>query len=71
VAEGAGGDPAERNIPRKLGSIRVVDELGRGGMGVVFTGWDEVLHRPVAVKFLLGAIPKEVALREVRYWRSS
>lgn len=42
------------DIPRQLGPIRLVEEIGRGGMGVVFRGWDDTLHRDVAVKFLLG-----------------
>ncbi len=35
------------------GHIRLEREIGRGGMGTVFRGWDEVLARHVAVKFLL------------------
>ncbi len=42
-------------LPPNVGNVRVDAEIGRGGMGVVHRGWDAVLHRPVAVKFLLNA----------------
>jgi serine/threonine-protein kinase len=37
---------------RKVGTSRVVREIGRGGMGVVFEAFQEGLDRPVAVKAL-------------------
>ena len=36
--------------PRRLGRYLVVSELGRGAMGVVYRGRDEVLDRAVAIK---------------------
>lgn len=35
-----------------LAHYKVVRELGRGGMGAVYQGYEEALHRPVAIKVL-------------------
>jgi len=44
-------------IGREIGNVAIVKELGSGGMGVVFVGFQKSLKRPVAVKVL----PKAVA----------
>jgi len=43
-------------IPLELGAVRLIREIGRGGMGVVYLGRHELLNRDVAVKFLLNAV---------------
>src|SRR5262249_36642540 len=40
-------------VPRQLGPVRLIREIGRGGMGVVWLARHEILHRDVAVKFVL------------------
>lgn len=41
-------------IGKRLGVYRLVAEIARGGMGVVYKAIDERLHRTVAIKMILG-----------------
>lgn len=53
----APGDAPIVVVPRTLGPVRLIHELGRGAMGVVWLGRHDLLARDVAVKFLLRSKP--------------
>ena len=48
----------------RLGPYRVLDILGRGGMGIVFRAEDTQLQRPVALKVLLPSLTDSDIARE-------
>ena len=47
-----------------VSGIRIVREIGRGGMGIVYEGFDDLLQRRVAVKQLLQHQPDNVVMTE-------
>ena len=46
-------------VPKRLGAVQLVRQIGQGGMGVVWLGRHELLNRDVAVKFLLNLAADE------------
>jgi predicted ATPase len=46
------GIPARGALPDRLGKYTVEQEIGRGGMGIVYLARDPDLERPVAIKVL-------------------
>src|SRR5258708_26743072 len=56
---GASDSGAGTNPPSRLGDFRLIRELGRGGMGIVYEGEDLSLDRRVAVKVLQSHLANE------------
>jgi predicted Ser/Thr protein kinase len=48
----AGRTHTDTRRQKRIGKYRVTGRIGRGGMGMVYRGYDEVLEREVAVKTL-------------------
>lgn len=58
-------------IGRKLSNFEVKRLLGHGGMADVYYGWDEKLHRPVAIKVFERETRAKKAQADLRVSRQS
>src|SRR5690242_4377848 len=57
--------------PRKIGAYKITDELGRGGMGIVYKGSHELITRDVAIKELTQDIAKKGEEALLRFKREA
>ena len=53
-------------VGKTLGKYRIVEKIGRGGMGIVYLGVDETLDRQVAIKAISPELVEEDLVRRFR-----
>ena len=59
--------PPPADVPREFGDYELLEEIGRGGQGVVFRAWQRSLNRTVAVKIIgIGQWATDAHLKRLR-----
>ncbi len=63
-------DPEVGEVPRRIGEYELFEEMGRGGLGVVYRAEHRLLHKPAAIKLLTAsaraALSNAALVREAR-----
>ena len=65
-----GPDGITDALPPFIGRYRVVSQIGKGAMGIVYAADDETLGRRVAVKVMMGDLEEEAEMRG-RFFREA
>jgi eukaryotic-like serine/threonine-protein kinase len=67
---GSGSPAGGRRLPATIGSYRVVDRIGKGAMGVVYSAYDDRSGRSVAIKVMMADLEGDPETRE-RFYREA
>jgi serine/threonine protein kinase/tetratricopeptide (TPR) repeat protein len=67
--ERADDDATLAAAPERIGPYRVLEKLGQGGMGIVFSALDERLGRSLAIKVIASSAADDSAVK--RFWREA
>ncbi|HEY4360475.1 MAG TPA: protein kinase [Bryobacteraceae bacterium] len=62
-ARASAGTPGGATPLRRLGKYELLKEIGRGGFGSVYTAWDPMVEREVAVKVLISSSDPDLLQR--------
>ena len=57
--------------PTKIGRYQILERVGRGGMGVLYRGFDPILDREVAIKVMLADFSEDTEQMRPRFYREA
>ena len=59
------------NQPESIGRYQILERVGKGGMGVLYRGFDPVLDREVAIKLMLTDFNDDTEQMRPRFYREA